>query len=109
MFTSIRARIVALCVAIVVVALAANAVLNYVVANSYNADASESLLAIRAAELAEEGKTGEEIFKTLESLVPKTFLYGMLESPKWLEAGGRLSHALSVILSQMQKIGRDRF
>lgn len=75
------------------------------VLDSYNADASESLLAIRAAELAEEGKSGEEIFKTLESLVPKTFLYGMLESPKWLEAGGRLSHALSIILSQMQKIG----
>jgi len=75
------------------------------VLDSYNADASESLLAIRAAELAEEGKSGEEIFKTLESLIPKTFLYGMLESPKWLEAGGRLSHTLSVILSQMQKIG----
>ncbi|NMM00945.1 HAMP domain-containing protein [Paraburkholderia sp. RP-4-7] len=44
MFSSIRARIVALCVAIVVVALAANAVLNYVVANSYNADAIESSL-----------------------------------------------------------------
>ncbi|MFP3568704.1 hypothetical protein [Paraburkholderia sp. SIMBA_030] len=33
MFSSIRARIVALCVAIVVVAPAANAVLNYVVAS----------------------------------------------------------------------------
>ena len=44
MFTSIRARIVALCVAIVVVALAANAVLNYVVADSYNADAIDSSL-----------------------------------------------------------------
>ncbi|RKE35096.1 hypothetical protein B0G76_1148 [Paraburkholderia sp. BL23I1N1] len=44
MFSSIRARIVALCVAIVVVALAANAALNYVVANSYNADAIESSL-----------------------------------------------------------------
>ncbi|MFL9866952.1 methyl-accepting chemotaxis protein [Paraburkholderia fungorum] len=44
MFSSIRARIVALCVAIVVVALAANTVLNYVVANSYNADAIESSL-----------------------------------------------------------------
>ncbi|MFM0337660.1 hypothetical protein PQR27_14225 [Paraburkholderia fungorum] len=44
MFSSIRARIVALCVAIVVVALAANAVLNYVVANSYNTDAINSSL-----------------------------------------------------------------
>jgi fatty acid-binding protein DegV len=35
----------------------------------------------------------------------KTFLFGMLESPKWLEAGGRINHALAVILTQMQKIG----
>ncbi|WP_176058280.1 methyl-accepting chemotaxis protein [Paraburkholderia sp. BCC1876] len=44
MFSSIRARIVALCVAIVVVALATNAGLNYLVASSYNADAIESSL-----------------------------------------------------------------
>lgn len=44
MFSSIRARIVALCVAIVVVALAANAILNYVVANGYNADSIDSSL-----------------------------------------------------------------
>lgn len=44
MFSSIRTRIVALCVAIVVIALAANAVLNYLIANSYNTDAIESTL-----------------------------------------------------------------
>jgi DegV family protein with EDD domain len=73
--------------------------------DSFNADASESLLALRAAEMSEEGKSLEEIKKEVEALLPKTFLFGMLESPKWLEAGGRISHALSVILSQMQKIG----
>lgn len=73
--------------------------------DSFNADASESLLAIKAAEMAEEGKRGNEIMVTLETLSPKTFLFGMLESPKWLEAGGRINHALSIILSQMQKIG----
>jgi methyl-accepting chemotaxis protein len=45
MFSSIRARIVALCVAIVVIALAANAVLNYVVARAYTADSIENNLA----------------------------------------------------------------
>ena len=75
------------------------------VIDSFNADASESLLALRAAEMSEEGKSLEEIKKEMEALLPKTFLFGMLESPKWLEAGGRISHALSVILSQMQKIG----
>lgn len=38
MFTTIRARIVALCVVIVVVALAANTALDYFVANSHNQD-----------------------------------------------------------------------
>ena len=75
------------------------------VLDTVNADAAESLLAIKAAEMAEQGISGEEILKNLEILSTKTFLFGMLESPKWLEAGGRLSHALSVILTQMQKIG----
>ena len=73
--------------------------------DTLNADLSESLLAIKAAEALEEGKTVEETFKYLETLLPKTFLFAMLESPKWLEAGGRLSHAVAVILTQMQKIG----
>lgn len=73
--------------------------------DSFNADASESLLALKAAELSEEGRSLEEIKKELEALLPKTFLFGMIESPKWLEAGGRINHALAVILSQMQKIG----
>ena len=75
------------------------------VIDSFNADASESLLALKAAEMSEEGKSLEEIKKEVEALLPKTFLFGMIESPKWLEAGGRINHALSVILSQMQKIG----
>ncbi|MGK9518084.1 hypothetical protein O6467_25330, partial [Salmonella enterica subsp. enterica] len=49
MFSSIRSRIVALCVAIVVAALAVNAVINYVVADSYNDTAiDESLTALQA-------------------------------------------------------------
>ncbi|RDK06238.1 methyl-accepting chemotaxis protein [Cupriavidus lacunae] len=45
MFTTIRARIVALCVAIVVAALAINTALNQFVANRYNEDAIDSSLA----------------------------------------------------------------
>jgi DegV family protein with EDD domain len=75
------------------------------VIDTFNADASESLLAIRAAEMIEEGKSGEEIAESLKALLPQTFLFGMLESPKWLEAGGRINHAMAVILTQMQKIG----
>jgi methyl-accepting chemotaxis protein len=47
MFTSIRARIVALCVAIVVAALMANAGLNYFISNNYNSDAiADTLTAV---------------------------------------------------------------
>ncbi len=45
MFTTIRARIVALCVAIVIAALAINTALNQFVANRYNEDAIDSSLA----------------------------------------------------------------
>ncbi|WP_432258851.1 methyl-accepting chemotaxis protein [Cupriavidus sp. TMH.W2] len=45
MFTTLRARIVALCVAIVVIALAINTALNQFVANRYNEDAIHSSLA----------------------------------------------------------------
>lgn len=75
------------------------------VLDTFNADASEGLLAIKAAEMSENGVSAEEIMRSLEEAKPRTFLFGMLESPKWLEAGGRINHALSVILSQMQKIG----
>ncbi|MCG5075646.1 methyl-accepting chemotaxis protein [Paraburkholderia tagetis] len=44
MFTTIRARIVALCVVIVVVALAANTALDYFVANSHNQDSIDATL-----------------------------------------------------------------
>lgn len=73
--------------------------------DTLNADLSESLIAIKGAELLEQGKTIEETFKELEAMIPRTFLFAMLESPRWLEAGGRLSHAVAIILTQMQKIG----
>jgi DegV family protein with EDD domain len=73
--------------------------------DSFNADAAEGLLAIKAAEMTEQEKTIEEILLKLEELKPLTKLYGMLEGPYWLEAGGRISHAVSILLSQMQKVG----
>jgi DegV family protein with EDD domain len=73
--------------------------------DTLNADISESLLAIKATELIEQGLSAEEVYKNLEALLSEIHLFAMLESPKWLEAGGRINHTLSVILSQMQKIG----
>jgi DegV family protein with EDD domain len=73
--------------------------------DSFNADAAEGLFAIKAAEMIEQGKNIEEIMAHLEELKPLTKLFGMLEGPYWLEAGGRINHTVAVLLSQMQKIG----
>ncbi|MBB2997778.1 MULTISPECIES: methyl-accepting chemotaxis protein [Paraburkholderia] len=53
MFSTIRARIVALCVSIVVVALAANTALDYYVASSHNKDSIDATLSAVAASHAE--------------------------------------------------------
>jgi methyl-accepting chemotaxis protein len=73
MFSSIRARIVALCVAIVVVALAANAALNYVVTSSYNNDAINSnLTAVEAGHadgIADWVATNSQMINSLQDAV----------------------------------------
>jgi DegV family protein with EDD domain len=73
--------------------------------DSNNIDAAESLLAIKASELSEKGENIEKIIEIVNSYVPKTYFFGMTENPNQMEAGGRISHALAVILTQMQKIG----
>jgi DegV family protein with EDD domain len=73
--------------------------------DSDNIDAAETLLAIKAREMDEAGESIENIIKKLEDLVPKTYFYGMTESPHQMEAGGRISHVLAIVLTQMQKIG----
>ncbi|MFM0392795.1 methyl-accepting chemotaxis protein [Paraburkholderia phytofirmans] len=73
MFSSIRARVVALCVAIVVVALAGNAVLNYEVANSYNDEAiNSSLTSLESAHvnsIEEWVKSNSRIINSLQDAV----------------------------------------
>ena len=73
--------------------------------DSNNIDAAETLLAIKAREMDEAGKDIKEIIKNLENLIPKTYFYGMTESPHQMEAGGRISHVTAIVLAQMQKIG----
>ena len=73
--------------------------------DSENADAAETLLAIMAAEMAEKGMDIEEIIRETESSIKKTYLFGMLGNPKWLEVGGRIGHAAATMLFQMQKLG----
>lgn len=71
--------------------------------DTMNADATEALVAIKAAELANNGESAENIFNSLD--VSKIHLFGMVESPRWLEAGGRISSTIAGILENAQKIG----
>jgi len=73
--------------------------------DSLNVSSTEGLFALKAADLIKTGKNIEEIVKELKEFIPKLHLIGMLEDPKWLEANGRLSHTLAVLIKQMQKIG----
>ena len=71
--------------------------------DTMNADATEALAAIKAAELAKKGEPAEAIFNSLD--ISKLHLFGMVESPRWLEAGGRISSTIAGILESAQKIG----
>ncbi|MDD4409546.1 MAG: DegV family protein [Candidatus Pacebacteria bacterium] len=73
--------------------------------DSLNADGSELMLAIKAKEFADEGMDVERIIERLDLLKNDIRLFASLESASWLEAGGRIPHALSVMVDQMQKLG----
>lgn len=70
-----------------------------------NVSAGEGLFNLKALDLINEGKGVERIVEELKEFIPKIHLFGMLEDPKWLEAGGRMNHTLASLVRQMQKIG----
>ena len=65
---------------------------------------AEGLLCLRAAELIREGNSLKDIKDKLNEDFSKIYLIGMVEDPKWLEAGGRLNHTLASLIRQMLKI-----
>lgn len=75
------------------------------IVDSLNVSAGEGLFDLKAQELIEQGKDIEEIVTRLNDFTCKVRLIGMVRDPKWLEAGGRLSHSSAVLLRQMQNIG----
>lgn len=75
------------------------------IVDSRNCTAGEGLFVMKAVELIEKSEDIEEIVKELKEFVPKVHLFGMLEDPKWVEAGGRMSHTLATLVRQMAKIG----
>jgi len=73
--------------------------------DTLNADVAESFMAIRAAELSNEGLPIEDILKKLNEISKEVKLFGALESANWLEAGGRINHTMAVLINKMQDIG----
>ncbi|MFH0987659.1 MAG: DegV family protein [Patescibacteria group bacterium] len=73
--------------------------------DSRNVTASEGLLVLKAVDLMKGDYEIKEIVEKINEYIPRTHLFGMLEDPKWLEAGGRMSHTLGNIIRQMAKIG----
>jgi len=75
------------------------------IVDSLNATCGEGLLALKAIDEINQGKDIKEIIQALEKNTPKIHLYGFVADPKWLEASGRISHAITVWIKNMQKIG----
>lgn len=73
--------------------------------DSLNVTIGEGLIDYQIAELIEKENNIEKILKEFEKIRKNTHLFGMVADLKWLEVGGRISHSMAVLLSQMQKIG----
>lgn len=75
------------------------------VLDSMNVTVGEGLIALKIKKLIDEGKNSKEILEEFEKIRKTTHLFGMVEHPKWLEAGGRISHPMAVLLEKMQNLG----
>jgi DegV family protein with EDD domain len=73
--------------------------------DSLNVTVGEGLIDLKIGQMIEEGKNEKDILEEFPKIIQTTHLFGMVEDPKWLEAGGRVSHSMATLLRQMQKIG----
>lgn len=78
---------------------------NVFVIDTLNVVAGESLLILRAIELAREGREIEEILKEIETLIPKTHTYLAIKTPKWLASIGRITDSQAKWIERMKKLG----
>jgi DegV family protein with EDD domain len=72
------------------------------VVDSLTVTMGEGLLVLSAVDLAEEGKSLDEIAASLEDLMARTRVYGLLESLEFLRRGGRIggaAHLMGSLLS----------
>jgi len=73
--------------------------------DSLAAASPEGLLALRASELIQEGKTLEEILKTLESLRERIKLFAFLKTTYWVEKIGRISSGQAAAFKVLKILG----
>jgi hypothetical protein len=72
--------------------------------DTLQAAASQALLVLRAVELIQEQREIDEVIEGLKKLIPQTYLYGIFEDPKWVEAGGRVSKGQANWIRRMKKL-----
>jgi DegV family protein with EDD domain len=75
------------------------------VVDSLNASCGQALIVLKATDLIREGKQIEEVIKELEGFIPQVHLFVIFEDPKWIEASGRISHAVANLMRGMARIG----
>jgi DegV family protein with EDD domain len=78
---------------------------NVFIMDSLSASGSSGLAVLKAAELAGQNKSLEEIVKETEEYIHVVHLYAMLADPKRLEASGRISPTIANWIRKAQKIG----
>jgi DegV family protein with EDD domain len=72
------------------------------IVDSLTVTVGEGLLVLSAVDMAEEGKPVDEIATSLEDLMSRTRVYGLLESLDFLRRGGRIggaAHLMGSLLS----------
>lgn len=73
--------------------------------DSLSASCGQALIVLKAIDLIENNRETEKIIEELEKFVPQVLLFLMLESPKWLENSGRISHLVAGLLRRMAQAG----
>lgn len=75
------------------------------IVDSLSASPGQGLLVLKAVDLIGQGKEIKDIKKELEELVPRLNVFVMFESPKYVEASGRISPLIATLLKQAIKLG----
>ena len=73
--------------------------------DSQQALGAQAFLILRAIEMIQEQREVTEIIKELQEFRLKTYLYGLLEDPKWIRAGGKITKSQANWIRRMKKLG----